>query len=136
MEGLEDRVRLLERRLRRMGVCTGALALAVLSLEAWRLLHVPGEVAARRFVLQDAQGGRRGTWEPTTATAGETDGETQYAAITCLVMNSQKQAEATLRLCSPWESHGGPTLSMRERTGSSVQVSAGAYSAQIVGRTS
>ena len=99
-------------------------------------MRVPREIAARRFVLRDAGGGKRGEWGPVNVTAGEIDGETQHASRSCLVMSAAATTDGALHLCAPWEHYGGPSISMRERTGASLNLGLDAYTVSILGKTS
>src|SRR5262245_38524390 len=136
IESVEVRVRALERRQGHLQWSCAVLAIALALSVAWPALRVPREVYARRFVLKDASGGTRGTWGPVDVLAAEIDGEQQHASASCLVMNAATPTDGTLRLCAPWERYGGPSISMRERTGASLHIVLDAYTLSILGKTS
>ena len=136
IESVDVRVRALERRQRQLAWCCGALALALAGAVTWQTIRVPSELAARRFVLRDAGGGKRGEWGPVDAAVAETDGKTEYASRSCLVMSAAAPADGTLHLCAPWERYGGPNISMRERTGAYLNLGLDAYTVFIMGKTS
>jgi hypothetical protein len=129
---LEARVLALERGQRWLISACVALAACLAVSVCLRMLWVPREVSARRFMLKDADGRVRGEWGPQEVTAGEIGGTPQHASRTCLQLVGQKAAD--IHLCAPWDPYGGPSLVMREETGASLHVVLDAYTVSILAR--
>jgi len=135
---LETRVRLLERGHRRLVLVCIALAVCLAASVFSRAFWVPRELSAQRFLLIDAGGETRGEWAPSDVIAGEMDGKPQPYSETCLRMRGQKSSggrSGGVRLCGPWDPLGGPSLSMSEQNGASLQANVDAYTVTILGRS-
>ena len=122
MEELQQRVERLERRLSLHRRAMYVL-LVLLAFVGWRVAVEPDEIAARRFVLQDASGREIGDWAASSEPVQAEDGSEDDGEVACLRFRNA-EGGVSLLACGAVDPRASSTVLLSSADGARVTLSA------------